>query len=62
MWTADNWKDYEVIDTCGGEKLESLERLRFITKGSRVIDDPDSFMNGCEHCKNADKNREDQTF
>ncbi len=47
---------------CGGEKLESLERLRFITKGSRVIDDPDSFMNGCEHCKNADKNREDQTF
>ena len=22
MWTADNWKDYEVIDTCGGEKLE----------------------------------------
>ena len=22
MWTADHWKDYEVIDTCGGEKLE----------------------------------------
>ena len=22
MWTADNWRDYEVIDTCGGEKLE----------------------------------------
>ena len=22
MWIADNWKDYEVIDTSGGEKLE----------------------------------------
>ncbi len=22
MWTADHWKDYEVIDTSGGEKLE----------------------------------------
>ena len=24
MWIADNWKDYEVIDTSGGEKLERL--------------------------------------
>ena len=22
MWTADNWKDYEVLDTSDGEKLE----------------------------------------
>ena len=22
MWIADNWKDYEIIDTSGGEKLE----------------------------------------
>lgn len=22
MWIADNWKDYEVIDTSNGEKLE----------------------------------------
>ena len=22
MWIADNWKDYEVLDTAGGEKLE----------------------------------------
>ena len=22
MWTADQWKDYEVLDTSGGEKLE----------------------------------------
>ena len=24
MWIADNWKDYEVIDTGDGEKLELL--------------------------------------
>ena len=22
MWLADQWKDYEVIDSCDGEKLE----------------------------------------
>ena len=22
MWLADNWKDYEVLDTSAGEKLE----------------------------------------
>lgn len=22
MWIADNWKDYEVLDASGGEKLE----------------------------------------
>ena len=22
MWIADGWKDYEVLDTSGGEKLE----------------------------------------
>ena len=22
MWIADQWKDYEVLDTSGGEKLE----------------------------------------
>lgn len=22
MWIADNWKDYEVLDTSNGEKLE----------------------------------------
>ena len=23
MWIADGWKDYEVLDTSGGEKLET---------------------------------------
>ena len=22
MWIAEHWKDYEVLDTSGGEKLE----------------------------------------
>ena len=22
MWIADNWKDYQVLDTSNGEKLE----------------------------------------
>lgn len=22
MWIADNWKDYEILDTSQGEKLE----------------------------------------
>ena len=26
MWIADKWKDYEVIDTCGGEKLERWKK------------------------------------
>ena len=28
MWIADNWKDYEVIDTSGGEKLERWGDVR----------------------------------
>ncbi len=26
MWIADNWKDYEIIDCSGGEKLERWGR------------------------------------
>ena len=33
MWTADNWKDYEVIDTCGGEKLERWGQYHSCTPG-----------------------------
>ena len=25
MWIADGWKDYEVLDTSGGEKLHSRQ-------------------------------------
>ena len=27
MWRADKWKDYEVLDTSAGEKLEQRGRL-----------------------------------
>ena len=27
MWTAENWKDYRVLDTSDGEKLEELRRV-----------------------------------
>lgn len=38
---------------CPEEKLLPLERLRFIPHGSRLIEDPDSFMNGCQNCKHS---------
>ena len=27
MWIADQWKEYEVIDTSGGEKLERWGKI-----------------------------------
>lgn len=27
MWLADSWKDYEVLDTSAGEKLEGGESI-----------------------------------
>ena len=27
MWIADRWKDYEVMDTSSGEKLEEGRKL-----------------------------------
>lgn len=37
MWTADNWKDYEVIDTSGGEKLERWGRYTLVRPDPQVI-------------------------
>ena len=37
MWTADNWKDYEVIDTCGGEKLERWGQYILVRPDPQVI-------------------------
>ena len=28
MWLADNWKDYELLDCGGGEKLERWGQIR----------------------------------
>ena len=30
MWIADNWKDYTVIDTSSGEKLEQWGKYTLI--------------------------------
>ena len=35
---------------CSDEKCVPLERLRFVPEGVRVIEKPDSFMNGCKNC------------
>lgn len=34
MWIADRWKDYEVIDTSNGEKLERWGNYILVASGS----------------------------
>jgi 23S rRNA (cytosine1962-C5)-methyltransferase len=37
MWIADNWKDYEVLDTSDGEKLERWGKYLLIRPDPQVI-------------------------
>ena len=37
MWIADNWKDYEVLDTSGGEKLERWGNYLLVRPDPQVI-------------------------
>ena len=37
MWLADRWKDYEVIDTSGGEKLERWGKYVLVRPDPQVI-------------------------
>lgn len=37
MWIADNWKDYEVLDTSGGEKLERWGTYTLVRPDPQVI-------------------------
>ena len=37
MWKSDNWKDYEVIDTSDGEKLERWGRYILVRPDPQVI-------------------------
>lgn len=37
MWIADNWKDYEIIDCSGGEKLERWGEYTLIRPDPQVI-------------------------
>ena len=41
MWIADNWKDYEVIDTSAGEKLEKWGDYFLVRPDPQVIWDTD---------------------
>ena len=37
MWTADHWKDYEILDTSGGEKLERWGKYLLVRPDPQVI-------------------------
>lgn len=37
MWIADKWKDYEVLDACGGEKLERWGDYILVRPDPQVI-------------------------
>ena len=37
MWCADNWKDYELLDTCDGERLERWGDLILIRPDPQII-------------------------
>ena len=37
MWIADQWNDYEVIDTSGGEKLERWDQYYLVRPDPQVI-------------------------
>ena len=37
MWTANHWKDYEVIDTSCGEKLERWGKYLLVRPDPQVI-------------------------
>lgn len=37
MWIADNWKDYEILDTSGGEKLERWGNYILVRPDPQVI-------------------------
>ncbi len=41
MWIADRWKDYEVIDTSSGEKLERWGKYTLVRPDPQVIWDTD---------------------
>jgi len=40
------------FDLSGESAFENLRRLRFLTGDSRLCENLDGFMNGCENCKN----------
>lgn len=49
MWLADNWKDYEVIDCSGGEKLERWGDYILVRPDPQVIWNTPKSNNGWKH-------------
>ena len=50
MWIADNWKDYEVLDTSKGEKLERWGNYLLIRPDPQVIWDTPKTNRGWKKC------------
>lgn len=50
MWIADKWREYEVIDTSGGEKLERWGKYILIRPDPQVIWDTPKTEQGWKHC------------
>ena len=48
MWIADNWKDYEVLDTASGEKLERWGDYLLVRPDPQVIWESDKKKSGLE--------------
>jgi len=49
MWIADQWKDYEVIDTSKGEKLERWGDYLLVRPDPQVIWNTEKVHNGWKH-------------
>ena len=56
MWIADGWKDYEVIDTSKGEKLERWGQYLLVRPDPQVIWDTPKANKGWKN-KNAHYHR-----
>lgn len=50
MWIAKDWKDYEVIDTSSGEKLERWGDYLLIRPDPQVIWNTEKRVKGWKHC------------
>lgn len=46
MWIAENWKDYEVLDTSKGEKLERWGNYTLVRPDPQVIWDTPKTLRG----------------
>lgn len=51
MWIADNWKDYEILDCSGGEKLERWGNYLLVRPDPQVIWDTPKKNRGWKEMK-----------